>query len=200
MNRRRLDAEALRDSLLAVSGKLIESGGGPSLPLEFVENCGNLKPGGVNPPSFRLGRFRPEQPFVRTVYLPIIRLGLQVGPSELRNVFDFTQPADFAGQRPTTAVPTQALFLMNSKLMKDRARDLAELILGRSGDDRTRLEQLWIRVFDRPILAAERAEAASFLAGERSAATAEKSAAADMDAWTELCHALLASNEFLMRM
>ena len=206
MNRRRLDAEALRDSLLAVSGKLVESSGGPSLPLEFVENVNNLKPGGVNPPSFRLSRFRPEQPFVRTVYLPIIRLGLQVGPGELRNVFDFTQPADFAGQRPTTAVPTQALFLLNSKLMKDRARDLAELILQRSNDDRTRLEQLWIRVYGRPILDAERAEAASFLAGERSAITADKSDtadknnAADTDAWTELCHALLASNEFLMRM
>src|SRR6185437_9064893 len=171
MHRRRLDAEALRDSLLAVSGKLIDSTGGPSLPLEFVENVGNLRPGNVNPPSFKLGHFRPEQEYVRTVYSPIIRLGLQVGPSELRNVFDFTQPADFTGQRPVTSVPTQALFLMNSKLMKDRARDLAGLIVRRAGDDRSRLEQLWLRVFARPIADSERSMANSFLATERSAAT-----------------------------
>ena len=51
---------------------------------------------------------------MRTVYLPIIRSGPQAGPAEVRNVFDFTQPGEFAGQRPVTTVPTQALFLMNA--------------------------------------------------------------------------------------
>ena len=42
MNRGRLDAEAIRDSLLAVSGELITTNGGPALVLEEVENCGAL--------------------------------------------------------------------------------------------------------------------------------------------------------------
>ena len=46
---------------------------------------------------------------MRTVYLPIIRSGPQAGPAELRNVFDFTQPGEFAGRRAVTTVPTQAL-------------------------------------------------------------------------------------------
>ena len=99
MNRRRLDAESLRDVMLAVAGTLTACGGGPGLPLEYPENTGGLRKGDVNPPSFRLARFRPEQEFVRTVYLPIIRSGPQAGPAEVRNVFDFTQPGEFAGQR-----------------------------------------------------------------------------------------------------
>jgi len=214
MNRRRLDAESLRDSLLAVSGKLIESSGGPALPLEYRENTGNLGKG-VNPPSFRLGKFRPEQEFERTVYLPIIRSGPQAGPAELRNVFDFTQPAEFAGQRAVTAVPTQALFLMNSKLMKDRSRDLATRVTANSPDIASRLEFLWLRTFGRPITAEEKTDAVGFLGDLRNEiiasqtpeakattpeAIASKNTEAELAAWIELCHSLLASNEFLIRL
>ena len=199
MTRRRLDAEALRDSILLVSGRLIESHGGPSMPFEYPENTGGLAPGGVNPPFFRLNRFRPEQQFERTVYLPIIRSGPQAGPSEIRNVFDFTQPAEFAGQRPATAVPTQALFLMNSGLLKERARDLAERALAAGPDETARLDRLWLRVFNRPITDGERQDSAAFLTELRkeNPTTMPDS---ELRCWAELCHALLASNEFLMRM
>ena len=200
MNRRRLDAEALRDSLLAVSGKLIETAGGPSLPLEYRENTGNLEKGAVNPPSFRLGRFRPEQEFVRTVYLPVIRSAPQAGPGELRNVFDFPQPAEFAGQRAVTAVPTQALFLMNSKLMKDRSADLARRVVQGANEENGRLETLWLRVFNRPITDAEATEAARFLSDLRDELGGEKTPEAELRCWADLCHALLACNEFLMRL
>lgn len=199
MNNRRLDAESLRDSLLSVSGKLIESNGGPALPLEYRENTGNLGKG-VNPPSFSLRKFRPEQEFERTVYLPVIRSAPQAGPAELRNVFDFTQPAEFAGQRAVTAVPTQALFLMNSKFMKDRARDLAIRILASSGDESSRLELLWLRAFGRPITAEEKTDAVQFLTEYRTEATASKAPEAELLGWAELCHSLLASNEFLIRL
>ena len=199
MNRRRLDAEALRDSMLVVSGRLVASHGGPALPLEYLENTGNLNKGSVNPPSFRLGRFRPEQQYQRTVYLPIIRSAPQGGPGEIRNVFDFTQPAEFAGQRAITAVPTQALFLLNSSMMKARSRELAEVITNDSTDSTFRLERLWLRVYDRPLTDAERLDALAFLDACRKDAKAEASAAAESGAWVELCHALLASNEFLMR-
>ncbi|MFO0950157.1 MAG: DUF1553 domain-containing protein, partial [Isosphaeraceae bacterium] len=200
MNRRRLDAEALRDALLAVSGRLIESRGGPSLPLEYRENTGNLEKGAVNPPSFRLGRFRPEQEFVRTVYLPVVRSAPQAGPGELRNVFDFTQPAEFAGQRAVTTVPTQALFLMNAQFMKERSADLARRVVTGPAGDRTRLEALWLRVFNRPVTESEAAEASRFLTEARAEFAAAKDAEAETHAWADLCHSLLASNEFLMRL
>src|SRR5579883_341689 len=200
MNRRRLYAESLRDAMLAVSGGLIVGGGGPGLPLEYPENTGGLGKGGVNPPSFRLARFRPEQEFVRTVYLPIIRSGPQAGPGELRNVFDFTQPGEFAGQRAVTTVPTQALFLMNARFLKARAVELARPTLAGAGDDRARLGRLWIRVLNRPITPAEQDAAAAFLAEVRDLDPTIAPAARGLRAWAELCHALLASNEFLLRL
>ncbi len=199
MNRRRLDAEALRDAILLVSGRLIDSRGGASMPFEYPENTGGLAPKGVNPPFFRLNRFRPEQQFERTVYLPIIRSGPQAGPSDIRNVFDFTQPAEFAGQRSATAVPTQALFLMNSGLVKERARDLAERALAVGQDESVRLDRLWLRVFNRPISDSERNDSAAFLAELRKE-NPTTMPDAELRCWAELCHALLASNEFLMRM
>ena len=199
MNRRRLDAEALRDSLLAVSGKLIDCRGGPGLPLEFLENSGGLGKGGVNPPFFRLVKFRPEQSFIRTIYLPVMRSAPQPGPAELRNVFDFTQPGEFAGQRSVTTVPTQALFLMNSKEMKQRAHELAERAMTLPGDE-VRLENLWLRVLNRPITADERSDSLAFLNQARSRNMGVETVKRERLAWGELCHALLASNEFLVRL
>ncbi len=199
MNRRRLDAESLRDVMLAVAGTLTTCRGGPGLPLEYPENTGGLRKGDVNPPSFRLARFRPEQEFVRTVYLPIIRSGPQAGPAEVRNVFDFTQPGELAGQRPVTTVPTQALFLMNAKILKRRALELARRTTAVAGDD-ARLDGLWLRVLNRPITAAERADSAAFLAAIRNVDPSGDPASRELRAWAELCHALLASNEFLVRL
>ena len=188
MNRVRLDAEALRDAMIFVSGQLRPSSGGPALPLEFPENVGGLDPKDVNPPHFRFTKWRPEQELERTVYLPVIRHAAQPGPATLRNVFDFPQPSQFNGRRAITAVPTQALFLMNSPEVKKQARAVAARIKNESLDDlQRRLELLWLTVLNRPITAAERRETNQFLSE------------AGKHGWAELCHALLASNEFLMR-
>ncbi|MFO1095331.1 MAG: DUF1553 domain-containing protein, partial [Planctomycetaceae bacterium] len=188
MNRVRLDAEALRDSMLFVSGQLRPSVGGPAMPLEFAENVGGLDPKDVNPPSFRLSKWRPEQEFQRTIYLPVIRSSGQPGPAEVRNVFDFPQPSTFNGQRSITAVPTQALFLMNSPVVKRHSAALAARIQEEQPDDRQRLELLWLTLLNRPITGSEQSAATGFLN------------AGGENKWTELCHALLASNEFLMRL
>ncbi len=185
MNRCRLDAEALRDSMLAVSGQLLVSLGGPALPLEFVENVRNIDPKNVNPPSFTIKRWRPEQEAQRTIYLPIIRSALQPGPAELRNVFDFPQPAEFVGQRATTEVPTQALFLMNSPAVKQHAVKLAEQVKCVATENDARLEFLWLCTLNRPITSVEKDSAQAFVSG-------------DETGWHELCHAILVTNEFLM--
>jgi hypothetical protein len=187
MNRVRLDAEALRDSMIFVAGQLKPSTGGSALPLEFLENVGGLSPTDVNPPNFRLAKWRPEQEFERTIYLPVVRHSAQPGPAELRNVFDFAQPSEFTGKRSVTAVPTQALFLMNSPIVKKHATALAERMT-KEPDESKRLELLWLALLNRPITEPERLESIEFLkeVGD--------------GAWVELCHALLASNEFLIRM
>lgn len=189
MNRQRLDAEAIRDSMLAISGKLAPANGGPALPLEFPENVSSLSPKAVNPPAFNLKKFRPVQEFERTVYLPVIRTATQPGPAKLRDVFDFTQPAQISGKRAETAVPTQALFLLNSDMLRSRATELAQHLTQAESNADARLEALWLRVLNRPITSAERDEATQLI----------ESLPGDK-AWIELSHALLSSNEFLLRL
>lgn len=196
MNRQRLDAEAIRDAMLAVSGTLAASEGGPSLPLEFPANVNSLSPKAVNPPAFNLRQFRPVQEYQRTVYLPVIRSSGQPGPAKLRDVFDFTQPAQMAGKRAETAVPTQALFLINGDSLRSRASELAKLLLRQPGDDAARLQSLWLRALNRPVLVTEQEDALQFLKSIRASSASEP----DLAAWTELSHALLGSNEFLLRL
>ena len=188
MNRTRLDAESLRDALLLATDQLHRIGGGSAIPLEYLENVGNIDPTNVNPPSFSLSKWRPEQPFLRTLYLPVIRSSSQPGPAELRNVFDFPNPSEFTGHRVTTAVPTQALFLINSPVLKRHAAALATRLNAEAENETKRLELLWLRVLNRPITASEQQEALAFLA------------AVGDHAWRELSHALFASNEFLIRL
>lgn len=187
-NSSRLDAEALRDSMLALSGKLIASHGGTALPLEFPENVQSLSPGAVNPPAFSFKKARAVQDFQRTIFLPVIRTAAQPGTARLRDVFDFTQPAQIAGKRPETIVPTQALYLLNSDFIRARATDIAQRITQADSPTAARLQRLWLLVLNRPITTAESEDAISLL----DSLPAEK-------AWIELCHALLTSNEFLFR-
>lgn len=187
MNSSRLDAEALRDAMIAAGGRLVLKPGGPAMPLEYPENVGGLDPKDVNPRSFRFSKWRPEQSDVRTVYLPVIRHAGQPGPAKLRNVFDFAQPSEFAGKRSVTAVPTQALFLMNDGEVKRHAASIVRRLEAEVDSD-GRLRTLWFIVFNRPITNEETRDARAFLESMKE------------NAWTELCRALLASNEFLMRM
>lgn len=188
MHRTRLDAEALRDAMIFVSGKLKPSDGGPALPLEFIENVGGLNPADVNPPSFRFSKWRPEQQHERTIYLPVIRHAGQPGPAALRNVFDFPQPSQFTGKRVVTTVPTQALFLMNSPVVKQHAKAVADRVLKESELMEDRLSFLYLALLNRPITPEEMKEVGLFLGDGESAD------------WEELCRALLAGNEFLMRL
>ncbi|MBI3837001.1 MAG: PSD1 domain-containing protein [Planctomycetia bacterium] len=98
MNRRRLDFEALRDSLLLAAGKLDLASGGPSV---------DLAASGANR---------------RTVYGLIDRQGL----SGMLPTFDFASPDTHSPERYTTVVPQQALFLLNSPWLIDLARALAD--------------------------------------------------------------------------
>lgn len=197
MNRQRLDAEALRDSMLAVGGELIRNSGGPALVLENPENCGALALKGVNPPSYAHKVPRPSQEFERTIYLPVLRNGF-AGPDRARNFFDFVNPAQISGQRAQTVVPTQALFLLNSDLLRKRSGTLAKTLSETFGQRDARLAELWLRVLSRPASAEERADAVDFL--EKQLALFKNRPTAESMAWHELCHTLLASNHFVFRL
>jgi Protein of unknown function (DUF1553)/Protein of unknown function (DUF1549)/Planctomycete cytochrome C len=200
MNRQRLDAEAMRDSLLAISGELTRNSGGPALVMENPENTGSLSLKGVNPPNYTHRKPRPSQEFERTIYQPVFRNNF-AGPDRLRAFFDFVDPAMTAGQRNQTVVPTQTLFLLSNDLLRKRAHVLADKLIADEKSPDTRLEVLWLRVFNRPITPAERDGALAFLCSVEPLITTVKGRPAlDSIQWRELCHSLLAANEFVFRL
>lgn len=135
--RRRLDFEALRDSLLFVAGQLDDALGGPAIDL-----------------------FRPPYSRRRTVYAFIDRQNL---PGVFRT-FDFAIPDTHAPRRFTTTVPQQALFLMNSPLVHEQAKHLAAR-LDAGADAATRIRQLYRLVLARDPTPGEVLLAQGFLTG-----------------------------------
>jgi hypothetical protein len=145
MNRQRLDFEALRDTLLAVSGKLDPSIGG--LPVD-------LEP---EPFSTR-----------RTVYGLIDRQNL---PGVFRT-FDFSNPDTSSQRRFQTTVPQQALFLMNSPFVVEQARSLAHRAASSGAKTSAdKIQALYRIVFQRQPAGAELALGEKFLAAQPPADT-----------------------------
>jgi hypothetical protein len=202
MSPRRLDAEMLRDAVLAVSGELRLVPGGQALAPEFIENVGGLNPTDVNPISFSLSKFRDEQRHVRTIYLPVVRSSEQRGPADVLNFFDFAQPARISGYRPTTTVASQALFLLNGPLLKEAAQKLATSLLvdPRLTTDEERIAALYLRMLNHPATADDVALAREFVAAAGDTANGTDATADKSALWQRLIHALLASNEFLFRL
>ncbi len=124
-NQRRLEAEAVRDAMLAVSGDL-----------ERVPRVGSLVAEVIGDRPVSLIGLDPKVPSDldgskhRSIYLPIMRDRL---PDALA-IFDFAEPSLVTGKREVTNVPTQALYLMNSPFVIERAESLARLVDDRFGD------------------------------------------------------------------
>ena len=126
-NRRRLEAEAIRDALMLTAGTLDHTAGGSLLNngnFEYINN--EHSRGGV-----RYGTHR------RSVYLPVIR----------NNVFDFFQAFDFVephvsnGKRAATVIPSQALYLMNNPFVVEQSQALADSLLSAKGTDAERVSR-----------------------------------------------------------
>jgi hypothetical protein len=137
MNARRLDFEAMRDSLLAVSGRLDPRMGGPAEVLTSQPYCRK-----------------------RSVYGFVDRLNL----SGVLMSFDFANPTAHAPGRHFTTVPQQALFMMNSPFMREQGRGLAaRLEAAGPGATEERIRRLYRWVFGRAPTEREMAAGARFL-------------------------------------
>ena len=172
---RRLTAEEIRDSVLALSGSLSsEMGGATSL-------------------KFGVDLDKPmtyEKEKLRTVYLPIARNN---GVPELA-VFDVANADLVSGRRAETTVPTQALYLLNSDFYKTQsvAVGKAALEAGKTPDDEVRW--LYELVLNRPPTGEELSRANGFVADIGRGAESGKELE---EAYGHLAHLLLVSTEFL---
>ena len=184
MERRRLDAEEIRDAILAASGrlKLERPQGSPMLQL----GNGRLRGQDLSP-------IRKPSP-VRSVYLPLPR---GIVP-DLLQPFDMADPSLIVAKRDVTTVPTQALFLMNNPFVLNQSEQIARrLLANRQASDADRIAIAFRLTLGRSPTDAERAQVATFIADYRSSLSAAKfDGDATLASWTSFCQTLLASGEF----
>jgi hypothetical protein len=184
-NRRRLDAEALRDSLLYVTGNLDLTVGGPSAELTD---------------GFKR----------RTIYGKVSRFQLNT----LLALFDFPAPSITSEQRNVTNVPLQKLFFLNSDLISNQAGLLAQRLDSGAADPREKIEKAYRLLFGRETTEAELKLGLDFLHSVQSDSTMRSAAGAvhesalpvsaqtpipapHLSAWQQYAQVLLSSNEFM---
>src|SRR3989454_9823331 len=212
----RLDAEVIRDSILAATGALNEAMFGPPVPVRTAVHgqivVGPEKTEGDNKMPVEVPLNGEE--FRRAVYVQVRRSR----PLAMLHAFDAPVMEVNCERRQSSTVATQSLMLMNSQFMLDQAARFAQRLQKESGDDPAdQVARGWHPGFSRSPTAPELADALAFLsgqvghlktagekeAGETNAITKDKKAkpspklAPELQALTDLCQALLSANEFL---
>lgn len=136
MHRKRLPAEALRDTLLSAAGELDST---PSV--APVAHFGTLVSANVANPEV----VQTDESYRRGVYLPVVRGQL----SDLLAVFDFADPDLLVGKRERTNVPSQSLVMMNHPWVQRRSRSIAREILGGSSEITPIVQSAYLRLLGR---------------------------------------------------
>ncbi len=201
----RLDAEALRDSMLALSGRLNQKAFGPAVPV-MADRVGRFVIGQENLNAGRPGAkidLKGEE-FRRSIYIQVRRSR----PLSVLETFDRPAMVPNCDMRRPSTGSTQSLLMMNSDLLLEYSRFLAAHLADEAGDDVTHQIQLsWRLVYSRLPEHSELDAAAAFLA-EQTAVFSEQSAympnekkpparTASQEAMALMCQMLLSSNEFL---
>ena len=185
-NRQRLEAEEIRDAVTAVTGEIDMKAGGTLLDYKDRQSVANTSKRGANDYD------NPR----RAVYLPVVRSSLY----EMFQAFDLPDPATPNGDRNSTIIAPQALFMMNSTLVLKSTRNMAQKLLDRKDlNDQGRIRDAWERALSRPPSSAEVDRALTFVSQiEKALQEKEKDPVArHLIAWESFCKALLASNEFV---
>jgi mono/diheme cytochrome c family protein len=184
---RRLEAEEIRDAMLAAAGKL-------DLGRPMGSPAQNLKVTEVRNDGAEAKRLEKEALASqhRSVYLPLVR---GITPQALE-VFDFAEQGMVTGSRETTTVATQALYLLNDPFVRQQAKALAERMLQRKDlDDLGRITLAYRLTVNRPPTTNEMTRAKDYLTSYESAVP-KQGPNSRIVAWASFCQAILASAEF----
>jgi hypothetical protein len=202
----RLDAEVIRDSILAASGSLNRAMFGPPVPVrpdvhgQIVVGIDKTEGDNKMPVDVALK----GEEFRRGVYIQVRRSR----PLAMLHAFDAPVMEVNCERRQSSTVATQSLMLMNSQFMLDQAARFARRLRAENADLTDRLTRAWQLAFSRTPTPAERTDAEEFLARqqehlkslpEKKDAKGKTIANPDPEsqALTDLCQALLSANEFL---
>ncbi len=205
-NRRRMEAEEIRDSLLAIEGT-IDFGMGGTIQTGIGQGMTTTN---------QLPPFDVSKSYRRTIYLPLRRANI----AKLLTLFDFGDATTSTGARASTNVAPQALFMMNSEFVSRVAQGLARGVLAeRRMPDEKRIRSAWLTALAKRPTEAEIAEGLEYIA-EFGKSAADKDLAeiegsrqeekhlspdqpayyygeATLAAWQRYCKILLASNDFI---
>ena len=177
---RRLDAEAIRDAMLHVSGELDPRESGPYVPSKRTPE------GTVEVAEDIDGAHK------RSIYMQQRRTQVVT----FLQLFDSPSIVATCGKRSPSTVPLQSLALLNSEFARGRSKAFAARLIREAGaDDSKRLDLAFRLACGRPPIDDERAMCEKFLAKQRAVFARVKDA--DARAWTDLCQMLFASNAFL---
>jgi hypothetical protein len=177
-NMRRLEVEAMRDSILAVSGQLDVEMGGTLLTLAnrsyFFDHTSK------DTTSYASNR--------RSIYLPVVRNHLY----EVFSLFDYADAGSVVGNRGTSTVAPQALFALNSEFMHNASVKLAQRVMRQHDTETDRIANLFELVLSRKPNGRDLAAVRAFLASARQQNPENKEEPLRL-----LAHTLLSSNEFV---
>ena len=163
---RRLEAEAIRDSILKVSNQLDDT----------MYGAGTLD----------------ESMRRRSIYFMIKRSKL----IPMLQVFDSPEPLVSQGQRPTTTVAPQALLLMNNPNIRQYCVDGAKQLLGESSDETAVVHELYMRSLSREPSKQEIQQAVAFLSQQTESYKSTGVSTAEQLAMADLIQVMLCLNEF----
>lgn len=179
---KRLEGEAIRDALLAISGRLNRTQFGPPVPIHLT--------------SFMDGRGRPKQSGPldgngrRSIYVAVRRNFL----SPFMLTFDTPAPFSTMGRRNVSNVPAQSLILMNDPLVVELAGSWADKVIEQHESVPKRIDVMYRAAFARPPTEIEQQIAAGFLTSQ----SEQRAAQIDhKELWADLAHALINTKEFI---
>ena len=182
MRQKRIDAESLRDSMLAIGGELELSRpvGSPVMKLpinEIGRSISRVK-------NTLDGNYR-------SVYLPIMRSFVP----QILQTFDFAEPSMVKGSRDVTTVPTQALYLMNNPFVLKQSKNLARILVDKDHlTSAERIELAYKLALSRTPTAFEAIRSLTYL--KTFQAKQAKGSNPELNALASLCHALFSVAEF----
>ncbi|MEM9366461.1 MAG: PSD1 and planctomycete cytochrome C domain-containing protein [Planctomycetota bacterium] len=186
----RLQGEVIRDSLIALSGRLDPTPLGPPVPIHLT--------------SFMDGRGRPNKSGPldgegrRSIYISVRRNFL----SPFMLTFDTPVPFSSMGRRNVSNVPAQALIMLNDPLVVELSRKWGEQSIANvPGNDpenlASRVEWLYRSAFARPPSNEELRTALAFVLAQSKQGSSTPAEHSDTDAWASLAHALVNTKEFV---
>ena len=179
---RRLEAEAVRDSILAVTGTLDRTVYGPSIPpfiSPYQDGRGKPQSGPLDGDRRRSIYIKVQRNFINPIFL----------------AFDYPTPVLTRGRRTVSTVPSQALMLMNNEFVARQTEKWADREIAAHPEWATRIESMFLGAFGRPAEADEVADSREFL--EKQLVSYGSNDREDYRAWADLAHVLINSKEFI---